>query len=69
VSDRRDLDDCRDIRVLRISAMSARDSGAHRKRRFDTVEPPYTAEQRTEQYRREIGQRAELVRAGRIKVE
>jgi hypothetical protein len=33
------------------------------------IEPPYTAEQWTEQYRREIGQRAELVRAGGIKVE
>ena len=36
MSDRRDLDDCRDMRMLRIPAMSARDSGAHRKRRFDT---------------------------------
>ncbi|TMI41201.1 MAG: tripartite tricarboxylate transporter substrate binding protein [Betaproteobacteria bacterium] len=33
------------------------------------IEPPYTAEQWTEQYRREIGQWAELVRAGGIKVE
>jgi len=33
------------------------------------IEPPYTAEEWTKQYRREIGQWAELVRAGGIKVE